>query len=591
LAIESLPPTLRSAVAERAEGNPFYLEEVVRTLIERGVVDRVDGRWIAREGTSDLAVPETIQGLLAARIDRLPPEVRRAGRVAAVIGRRFPVDLFSRVYGDEAGPGLHPHLATLESHGLLRLESTDPELRFAFRHALIHDVMYEGLLRRERREVHARVAAALEADQAQSAEERASVLARHFELAGDAPKALHYLFLAARRAMQQGARVEASRFYGQAAALLRTAPDPDSRQLVDAVIGLVAAGFTFTPLLETRALIDEILPMAEELDDPDRLATLYAWDTLVRGIEQGMAEPDVLYVQRLEAAYALLPRLTSTGVAAMLQGARGGALRGADDFEGSSEPLAAASAGLEKVGDLSRASFYASMLADSLAQVGRFDEAERAIERASELGDRSGDPNAVLDADIIRGRIAADRGDLVAGIEHTAKGVAAAETVGNTFCTLAGSFIMGEIQLQLGDVDAAIANFEKTTGLAQYCNAVGYEVLGQAWLAGARAHQGPMQREDFDAPLQRAKAMGTSRGEGLVLLQRALASAEHGASDEAFADFERALVCFADFGGRPLVARTERAYARSLAAAGRDDEAAQHLAAADRLFAELGIQQ
>lgn len=590
LEIESLPPTLRSAVTARAEGNPFFLEEVVRMLIERDLVDHIDGRWVARADVADLEVPESVQGLLAARIDRLDPQVRRAGRVAAVIGRQFSASLFQVVYGPGEHAGLHPHLAALESHGLIRLEATAPDLRFGFRHALIHDVMYEGLLRRERRDLHHRVAEALEAEHPDRLDELAGVLARHHERAGDTKQALHYLFLAGEQALAQGARVESARFYAQARDLLWQQPQPDTAAMIDAVIGFITAGYAFTPLPESRRWIDAALPLAEQRDDPDRLAALYACDALIRGLAQSMGtQEDPLYAERLQAAYELLPRLTSTTMASLVQGARGTALRSADAFEASVEQLQAAADGLEAVGDLTRASFYASMLADSLSQLGRFPDAEAAIARAAELGRRSGDPNAVLDADIISGRIAADQGDLARGMEFTVRGVAAAESVGNTFCTLAGRFIMGEIQLQLGQVDEAIANLEKSTGLAQYCNAVGYQMLGEAWLASARSRQGPMRREDFDDPLQRAVAMGTRRGEGLVLLQRALTSTEHGAYTEAFADYERALQCFGEVAGLPLVARTEQAYGQALRAAGRADQAESHLAKAARLFDELGI--
>jgi class 3 adenylate cyclase/tetratricopeptide (TPR) repeat protein len=589
LEIESLPPTLRTAVAQRAEGNPFFLEEVVRTLIERELVDQVDGRWVARANVGDLEVPDTTQGLLAARIDRLDPEVRRAGRVAAVIGRQFSARLFSRVYGRGEQPGVHPHLAALEAHGLLRLEATDPELRFGFRHALIHDVMYQGLLRRERRTIHHEVAEALAAEQPERLAELAGVLSLHYELAGDTEQALDYLFRAGERALSQGARVESARFYARARDLLAKQSEPDPARMVDAVIGFVSAGLNSTPVSESRHWIDVASPLADRLDDPDRMATLLAWDALVRGIARAGGEDDPEYEERFAAAYRLLPRLTSTAVAAQLQGARGTGLRSADDFAGSLAPLASAADGLEAVGDLAAASFYAVMLADSYSQLGRFEEAEAAVARAADLGDASGDPNAVLDADIIRGRVAADRGDLASGMQYTSKGVAAAEAVGNTFCTLAGRFIMGEIQLQLGEVDDAIANLEKSTGLAQYCNAVGYEVLGQAWLASAHARQGPLQRADFDEPLQRAKAMGTQRGEGLVLLQRAMSGTDHGAYPEAFADYARALQCFTAIGARPLVARTEHAFGQALAASGKTDEAQPHLDTAQQLFAELGI--
>lgn len=589
LEIESLPPTLRTAVSQRAEGNPFFLEEVVRTLIERELVDRVDGRWVARANVGDLEVPDTIQGLLAARIDRLDPQVRRAGRVAAVIGRQFGAGLFARVYDGDEQQGVHPHLAALEAHGLLRLEATAPELRFGFRHALIHDVMYEGLLRKERRALHHQVAEALEAAEPQRRAELAGVLARHHESAGDAERALDYLFLAGEQALEQGARVEAARFYAHARDLLAKQPQEDPARMVDAVVGFVSAGLNSTPIATAKQWIAVATPLAEQLDDPDRLATLVAWDAVVRGLAQASGEEDPQYAQRLAQAYELLPRLTSTAVAARLQGARGLALRAADDYVGSLGPLTAAVDGLEAVGDLAGAAFHAAMMAESYSQLGRFQEAEATVDRSAELGEASGDPNAILDADIVRGRVAADQGDLATGMAYTAKGVAVAEEVGNTFCTLAGRFIMGEIQLQLGEVDDAIANLEKSTGLAQYCNAVGYEMLGQAWLASAYAQRGPMRPEDFEEPLQRARAMGAQRGEGLVLLQRAMTATRHGEHEAALADYAKALECFDGLGVRPLVARTEYAYGQALQAAGEPDRAAEHLAVAKELFEELGI--
>jgi class 3 adenylate cyclase len=99
LVIESLPDQVRELILTRADGNPFFVEEVVRMLIERGLIERRDGRWMAREGIGSVAIPETLHGLLLARIDQLPPAARRSLRVAAVIGRQFPVRVLERVLG------------------------------------------------------------------------------------------------------------------------------------------------------------------------------------------------------------------------------------------------------------------------------------------------------------------------------------------------------------------------------------------------------------------------------------------------------------------------------------------------------------
>ncbi len=591
LEIESLPPTLRRLVLEKSEGNPFFVEEVVRMLIESGLVENRDGRWVAREEVGELSVPETIDGLLASRVDMLGQELRRAGRVASVIGRRFAARLFDEVYDEPAAAdrgSLHPHLGGLEAHGMIRVEEIEPELEFGFRHALIHDVMYRGLLRKERRDLHRSVAEAIERVYPDSVDELSPALARHYAEAGAGDEAITYYFRAGRQARAKGARVEAARFFAQAQALLEDDPDSDPAALVDAVIGRVGAGMAFIPGPEAIGLIESVLPRAEALGDADRLARLYERLIWTRGMQgETYASPE--YRSLLKTGYALIPELTDSGTASLLHAMMGGALRSDDEYEASIEPLTRAVDGLESNGRLSEASYNASILADSLSQIGRFAEAMMAVERARDLGERSGDPNAVLDADLIRGSIAADRGDLEEALEYTRRGIEGAEQHGNTFCNLAGNFKLADQQLRLGEVDSAIEHLVKSTGLAQYCNAGGYEVLGQAWLARARSKAGDPRPEDFEKPLSTAIASGSRSSEGLVRMQRAITLAESGEPQHAWADFERAVELFDDYGGRPNLARAHHAYGQALEAAGRMEDALAHLRTAEDLFEELGI--
>jgi class 3 adenylate cyclase len=106
LAIESLPARVRDLILERADGNPFFVEEVVRMLIERGHIERRDGRWSATDTIDTVHIPETLHGLLLARIDQLPAEARRSLRVAAVIGRQFPVRVLEQVLGATEATGV-----------------------------------------------------------------------------------------------------------------------------------------------------------------------------------------------------------------------------------------------------------------------------------------------------------------------------------------------------------------------------------------------------------------------------------------------------------------------------------------------------
>ncbi len=105
LVIESLPDSVRDVILRRAEGNPFFVEEVVRMLIERGMIERRDGRWLANDEIGSVEIPETLHGLLLARIDQLPDQAKRSLRVAAVIGRQFPVRVLEQVLTESGAEG------------------------------------------------------------------------------------------------------------------------------------------------------------------------------------------------------------------------------------------------------------------------------------------------------------------------------------------------------------------------------------------------------------------------------------------------------------------------------------------------------
>lgn len=591
LAIESLPPMLRRMVLDKAEGNPFFLEEVVRMLVGREVVVRRHGRWVAQPGIDEIDVPETLQGLLASRIDLLPGPVRHAGRVAAVIGREFSAGLLAEIHpvpqGAE-GATLHPHVAELEAHGMVELSSTRPEIEFIFRHALIHDVMYEGLLKRKRKALHGEVADAIERRYPDRLRDLAPALARHHAEAGHVRRAISYLMTAGRLALARGARTEAHGFFEHAVELLKSSPEPDPSLLVEAAMQRAWSGMAFIPGPQAIAGLEEILPMAQKLGDPDKLAAVYVQMIRIRSM-QGESYGDTAYREQLEAGYALVPDLTDRGMKAMLQGMMGLALRSADEYAASLAPLGESIDGLEEAGRLVDASLNASFLADSYSTLGRFADAESMIVRARDLGERSGDPNAVADADLIRGRIAAERGDLQDALVHTRRGLEAAEAVGNTFCTLAGNFLVADQKLRLGEVEEAITHLETSTGLAEYCNAGGYEALGQAWLAAARARLGDHDPREFTAPLDAAMTSGSRSGEALVRLHRAVAVASRGRPEEAFDDFRRAISLFSEYGGRPNEGRAHHAFAQALEASGMTDRAQEHFRAADQIFDDLGI--
>lgn len=185
---------LVSQVLERAEGNPFYLKELIFSLIDGGVLVRVDEAWEVHRGASEFKMPSTIQGAVAARLDRLPHLKRSLLQMASVLGRTFSQRFLAKVADtDIPVPGLEE---LIKSNFVYQTSSGD----FAFTQALTQEVAYQSLLLSSRKELHGRAGLALEALYADHLDENAHLLAHHFVLAEDLPRALRYQVKAAQRA-------------------------------------------------------------------------------------------------------------------------------------------------------------------------------------------------------------------------------------------------------------------------------------------------------------------------------------------------------------------------------------------------------
>jgi hypothetical protein len=169
---------LPDAIAARAAGNPFFAEEIVRELAERGVLRGEPGAYISTAEIAEVSVPATLQATIAARIDRLDPQAKRSLSAAAVIGSRFGLDLLTSL-------GVEPVVADLVAAELIDQVRFTGQPEYVFHHPLIRAVAYESQLKSDRAELHRRVAAAIEARDPSSADENAALIAEHLEAAGD----------------------------------------------------------------------------------------------------------------------------------------------------------------------------------------------------------------------------------------------------------------------------------------------------------------------------------------------------------------------------------------------------------------------
>ena len=214
LGTADFPGALKAALLEKTEGVPLFVEEVVKTLLDVGVLQRADDGYRIVRSLADVEVPDTIQGLIMARLDRLGEAGKRTMQLASVIGRQFRVRLLERLV--ESIEQLEGRLEELQALELIYRQWLLPEPAYVFKHALIQDVAYNSLLLRRRQELHRALGDALEELSHGRLAEHYAELAHHFTQGEQWAKALEYSTLAGDRAAEAFANAEAKVHYMQA---------------------------------------------------------------------------------------------------------------------------------------------------------------------------------------------------------------------------------------------------------------------------------------------------------------------------------------------------------------------------------------
>ncbi|MFC1530528.1 protein kinase, partial [Gemmatimonadota bacterium] len=211
-----LPEVIQKAITDRTEGNPYFIEEVVRSLLDQGVVKVESGILRLREDIDSLHIPETIQDLLMTRIDRLDESTRNLLKEASVIGRYFFFKILEEMNQALDQEAISEHLSTLLQFQLIRKSARQEELEYLFKHALAHDVTYDSIPPNKRKELHLKVAGAIEAVFLERLHEFYGMLALHYSNAEEPDKAEEYLERAGEVALKAAASIEALTYFQKA---------------------------------------------------------------------------------------------------------------------------------------------------------------------------------------------------------------------------------------------------------------------------------------------------------------------------------------------------------------------------------------
>ena len=594
LDVASFPAHARDSILERAEGNPFFVEEIIRMLIDRGAVAPSAASWAATSAIDAVEIPDNIQGLLLARIDRLADEPKRVLRVASVMGRRFSLPLLERIMAGEGPTQIAPQVAALEAAGLVRIAALEPAIEYLFQHILIQEAAYGSLLKQERRRLHAAVADALEAMHPEHPPSLAPVLARHLDEAGEGARAIPYLLEAGRAAAVGFAIHEARAAYDRALIhleALEVRPER-SRQKLEAVIGAVKVGWNFKPWDEEVASLERVVPLAEELGDLRLLAETHFWIAyLRRALGENEATSPALK-RSLERSAEIGRELGDESIGAMPQAFAALGMLFAGQIRAAIGILDRLLPVYTKRGDPVGAALIAGMRSVGYARVGDFAAAERAATESDAIA-RTADLMAILDAQANHAYIDLERGDLDRAADTALACRVQADEAGALSCSVLSNFLLGFARALRGEPSAARSAFERGRDVAQAASAAPWRNRILGGLSWSRAMLGDADADalaDLDRAIETARQMRDPYDEGTLLMLRGTIRAR---SDDtratAIADFAAAKELFTAIGARPALVRTLRAWAGALEAAGREDEASQQRTEANAVAEDLGI--
>jgi tetratricopeptide (TPR) repeat protein len=481
----------------------------------------------------------------------------------------------------------------LEAKGLIRVASYRPELEYLFRHWLVQDAAYGSLLKQERRELHRQVGEALESLYPDRRTELSGILAMHFEQAGETGKAIGYYLGDAWYALDRHAIREAYAAAEHAANLLPPASEQEDETLrksrVEVAVLRARAGFTFRPVAELVAELDEVIPFAEGLGEPELLIQAHLYRALLL-VEHGRLAGDEAVARSLDRLNELSETLDDPSLAALpmamlaMNKVHTGSIR-----EGV-EALATAIPLMEKRRDFIGAAFARGWLAMGYADLGEFEKAEEAARQAKEAA-ADGDLIAQLDAQIAEAMVKAAKGELDETVPLARACIERSEETGATACAVVSAFVLGDVLHRRGSYGEAKQVLELGLGLSSGMTGGSWGPTLQAWLRANAVTMGDLEAAEggFDEALDIVRREGNQLGEASILWKRADSAARRERWDEAFRDYADAAAIFEAQGARPNLARVLRAWGEALREAGRDDEAESTLRRSLALFEEMGL--
>lgn len=604
------PPPELIAPIEKTQGNPFFVEEVVRGLVESGALEHGPEGWRLTRALDDTSVPDSIEGVITARLDRLEERSREVLQIAAVVGRRFLYPILSGVI---ARPdGLPERLRTLTEAELILPEELERELAYLFRHALTRDVAYEAILYARRRDLHRRVARRIEDVNADRLDDQLALLARHYLLAEEWAPAFDYHLRAGRQAQTRYANREAIALYERALQIAekqepRTEnPEPKadaggSRFLVlgsDAIelherLGVVRAliGEYDAALQHYEAALDQLRQQPDAT--LDGLLRLHHHIARVHG-HRGAIETALEWIERAlqmagatqslelsrcldlgaglhqrqgrnsqaiewgERALRIAEQLGSPRLQAAALKRLGGTYRNMGENARAFEILTRCLALYKQVQDLAGLADAHNDLANVCFELGRLAEAREQYEAGAEIKQAIGDVYGQAMIANNLGNTLKLQDNVGEAIEQYQRSLAIFEQLGSLYATGVLHMNLGATYLQRGDLASAEASLHRSAELFNQAGAEDFLPELERYMAELHLRRGdlPRARLACELSLETALRLEARAEEGMTRRMLAQILAHDGELALAWAELERSLAILRESTGPHEIART-----------------------------------
>ena len=560
-------PALRphaAALIARTGGNPYFLEETVRTLAQTGVLEGEPGHYRLVRALDHIDVSPSVQSVVAARVDGLTAEDKRLLQAAAVIGPTVPIELL-RMIADLPLESLRAGLMRLREAGFLYETRLYPEAEYAFTHAVSCDVAYGSLLHERRRALHARIVTAMASYYAERLPEHVEQLAHHAARGERWEEAVMHSRAAAAKAANRSAYRDAVTHLEQALAALARLPETPERlaQAIDLRLALRSSLFPLREIARDLKSLEEAEALARRLDDRRRLAWVLAYMTRDLSI---LGMPDQA-IERGRQALALVPEAADLDLEMLINGFLGSVCFARGDYRQAVELLGKGVATLRGDLELRRfglpgpaAVFFRIWLVSSLTRLGDFAEAAAQAEESLRIARLADQPLALMVAHYTNGFHLVHRPDLPRAIAELERSLELCHTwkLPAWFSNIAS--ILGYAYARSGRMEEGVplmqqAIDESVAGGGMVNHSVEVSRLGEAHLAAGRLDEAQALGERALDLARKHKERGNEALALRLLAEVAIRQRPHAEAAQGF--FGQAAGIAAELGMAPLLDATK----------------------------------